>query len=119
MAFDYAPLAASALALLRSYGRTLTRRTLSSASYSVLTGSIPTDYNNTDRTGALFDFGAGTTTERGSQIQVGDKRLLLDATGPVLLTDLFLIDNKSYSVVSIGEISPAGTAVLYDLHLRS
>ena len=33
-------------------------------------------------------------------------------------TDRVTVDGETYGIVSIGKTSPAGTPVLYDLHLR-
>ncbi len=67
----------------------------------------------------MLDFAAGREMERGNLIQGGDKRLLLDGSAPIPdLKDHFIVGSAEYVIVSLGEINPAGTPVMYDLHLR-
>lgn len=118
MTFNYSEIAANALEVLTEFGRDVTRRSYSQGAYDPATGLVTPTTADTPRRGALFDFGAGQTLERGTLIQGGDKRLLLDATSTVAQQDHFIIGGVEYVIVSIGEIAPAGTAVLYDIHLR-
>lgn len=115
----YSDLAKTALGLLSQFGQTVTRREYVSAAYDPATGTAARTFVDTSRKGAIFDFGPGTTTIRGQLIQVTDQQLLLDATGPVTLNDHFVVNGKEYTVVTLGGISPAGTPVIYDLHLRN
>lgn len=119
MTFDYAEVAANALETLTEFGMDVGRRSFTAGVYDPATGLVTPTTANTTRKGALFDFGAGQTLERGTLIQGGDKRLLVDATAAVTPQDHFIINGVEYVIVSIGEINPAGTVVLYDLHLRS
>jgi len=116
---DYAKTAASALKSLTKYGQSVTRRSYTAGTYDPAAGLVTPTTTDTTRKGALFDFGAGQTLERGTLIQGGDKRLLLDATATVSPQDHFIMGALEYVIVSIGEINPAGTVVLYDLHLRA
>lgn len=118
MSFDYAELAATALELLTEFGGDVTRRSYTAGTYDPATGLTTPTTADTTRQGALFDFGAGKTLERGTLIQGGDKRLLVDATATVAQQDHFIVGGKEYVIISVGEISPAGTVVLYDIHLR-
>ena len=116
---DYTKSAASALKMLTKFGQSVTRRSYTAGTYDPATGLVTPTTADTTRKGALFDFGEGQTLERGTLIQSGDKRLLLDATATVLPQDHFIIGGTENVIVSIGEINPAGTVVLYDLHLRA
>lgn len=118
MAFDYAEIAANALETLTEFGRDVTRRSYTAGTYDPATGLVTPTTADTTRKGVMFDFGAGQTLERGTLVQSGDKRLLLDATAAVAPQDHFIIGGVEYVVVSVGEINPAGTRILYDLHLR-
>ena len=118
MTFDYADTAELAVEALTEFGGPVTRRANTVGAYSPSTGAATSTTADTTRSGAMFDFGAGQTQVRGQLIQAFDKRLLLDPTGDALPTDLFVVNGKTYAVVSIGEINPAGTRCLYDLHLR-
>ena len=119
MTFDYADTAALAVEALTEFGNPVVRRATAAPVYSPTTGAANVAQSDLRRIGAVFDYGSGQTQVRGTLIQGGDKRLLLDATGEVLLTDQYVINGVVYSVVSIGEVNPAGTPVLYDLHVRA
>lgn len=118
MSFNYAEIAANALETLTEYGQDVTRRSYTAGTYAPATGLVTPTTADTTRKGVLFDFGAGQTLERGTLIQAGDKRLLLDATATVSPQDHFIVGGAEYVIVSLGEINPAGTVVLYDIHLR-
>lgn len=115
----YSDLAKTALSLLSQFGQTVTRREYVSGAYDPATGTAAQTFVDTSRKGALFDFGQGVTSVRGQLVQVTDRQLLLDATGPVTADDHFIAGGTEYTVVSLGEINPAGTPVIYDLHLRN
>ena len=118
MSIDYTAIAASSLAALTGAGQDVTRRSFTSGAYDPATGTASPTTADSTRKGVILDFAGGKTLERGSLIQVGDKRLLLDAVAGVALNDQFIINGVEYSVVSIGEVNPAGICVLYDLHIR-
>lgn len=117
--FDYADTAALATEALTEFGAPITRRANTVGAYSPSTGAATSTTADTTRVGALFDYGSGQTLVRGQLIQVSDKRLLVDPTAEVLMTDVFVVNGTTYTVVSIGEINPVGTRVLYDLHMRA
>lgn len=118
MTFNYAEVAAISLETLTEFGQDVTRRAYSQGTYDPATGLVTPTTADTTRKGVLFDFGAGQTLERGTLIQGGDKRLLLDASAAVSMQDHFIVGGAEYIIVSLGEINPAGTVVLYDIHLR-
>lgn len=118
MAFDYSEIAAQTLELLAEFGEDITRRSYSIGKYSAATGANEIDFNDTARKGVLFSFGAGQTLANSSLIQVGDMRLLVDASGIIDPQDHFVIAGKEYVIISMDVVAPAGLAVLYDLHIR-
>lgn len=122
MAFDYAEIAALSLELLTEFGQDVTRVAYTAGTggdaYDPSTGITTPSTVNTTRKGAIFSFGEGETYVRGNQVKVSDQRLLVDAEATVNLKDHFIVDSVEYTIISIDEISPAGTAVLYDLHIR-
>lgn len=119
MTFDYADTAELAVEALTEFGAPVVRRVTTAPVYSPATGAASAVQSDLARVGAVFDYGAGQTQVRGTLIQGGDKRLLLDASGEVLPTDQYVINGVVYSVVSIGEVNPAGTPVLFDIHVRT
>lgn len=118
MSFDYVDTAELAIEVLAEFGAPVVRRATTVGAYSPSTGAATQATVDTTRSGVIFDFGAGQANVRGQLVQATDKRLLVDPTDEVLLTDLFVVNSKTYTVVSVGEINPAGTRCLYDLHVR-
>jgi len=115
----YTRSADTSLRLLTKYGQNVTRRSYTIGTYDPATGSNSNVTVDTTRKGALLDFGAGQTLERGTLIQGGDKRLLLDSASAPGPQDHFIVGGIEYVIVSIGEVNPAGTPILYDIHLRT
>jgi len=115
----YSDLAKVSLDLLTRFGQGITRRACAAGAYDPATGTASQTTADTSRKGAVFAFGAGVTFVRGQLVKTTDKRLLVDATGPVLETDRFLIGGIEYTVVTMDEIAPSGTPVVYDLHIRN
>ena len=115
----YSESADLSLELLTEFGQTITRRVVTAGVYDPTTQTVINTNADTSRKGAIFDFGRGETTSRGNLIQGTDKRLLMDATGLAAMTDIYIIDSITYTVVSVGEINPAGTSVLFDMHVRA
>jgi len=118
MAFDYAKSAATALKLLANFGRDVTLRNNTVGAYNVATGENAVLETDATYKGALLDFGAGKTLIGGNLIQVGDKRLLLEAAATPTLQDHIIVGTDDYAILSLGELNPAGTTILFDLHIR-
>jgi len=116
---NYSKSAASALKLLTKFGQNVTRRAYTIGTYDPATGLVTNTYADTTRKGVLFDFASGQTLERGTLIQTGDKRLYVDASATISPQDHFIVDTIEYTIVSIGELKPAGTSILFDIHLRT
>ena len=114
----YTRAAATSLRLLTTYGQDVTHRTYTTGTYDPATGTTTPVTADTTRKGALFDYGANTTTVRGQLVQVSDRRLLLDASAAVSVQDRLIVGGVEYMPVSVDEISPAGTRVLFDIHVR-
>lgn len=119
MTFDYSEVAANALETLTEFGQNVTRRSYTAGTYDTATGLVTPTTADTTRKGAIFDFGVGQTLERGALIQAGDKRILISADGALNLQDHIIVGSKEYVIISMGEINPAGTTIIYDLHLRN
>jgi len=118
MSFDYADMAATSTDLLTEFGQSVTRRTYTTGTYDPSTGTVAPATADTTRIGALFGIASDTTQIRGTLVQVGDKELYLDPDGAAAITDHYVIGGTEYTVLSYEELAPAGTAVLYILHLR-
>jgi hypothetical protein len=118
MSFDYAKSASTATRLLTQFGQAITRTIVTAGAYNLTTDTVTQTETNQSRIGVILDFPDALQNMRGNLIQVYDKRLYLDPNGSVELTDRYTIGAVQYTVISISETNPAGTVVLYDLHLR-
>ena len=117
---SYASNQAATLKTLTKKGQSVTRRAYTAGTFDPATSIATTSTTDTTRQGVLLDFGAGATLYRNELIQGGDKRLLLDAIGAAPdLKDHYVIGSVEYVVKSIGEVNPAGTPIVYDLHLTT
>lgn len=120
MSFDYSKSATSATRLFTKFGQDVVHSVYSSGEYDTDTSAADSNEVPVTRKGVLLDLGSnGVTHIRGNLVEVSDKQLLLDAQAGVALEDLFTANSKEYQVVSIGELNPAGTSVMYDLHVRA
>lgn len=119
MSFDYLKSQATATRLLTQFGQTVTRRTYTAGTYSPATGASAQTTADTSRIGVLLDYSnKGEQYVAGNLIQVGDKKLLLDGAGDAALTDRYIVQSVEYSVLSVMELKPAATAVMFEIHLR-
>lgn len=118
MTFDYATLTATSLQLLTEFGQTVTRRSYTVGSYDPATGANSVSTADTSRKGVIFAIGKGVTVLGGNLVQAGDMRLLVDAEAAINLQDHFVVGGVEYVIVGMDAVSPAGTIVLHDLHVR-
>lgn len=88
--------------------------------YDPATGTISTPVVvDTPRSGMVFDFGPGQVNGPGGLIQGGDKRVIIEPGVVPGLEDLIVANGVTYTIKGVGEVNPAGTPVLYDLHCRT
>ncbi len=134
MTFDYARMAGTATRLLTQFGQTVTRRIYTNGTYDPDTGTTTPTTADVSRIAAVFPVKSGITTIRGALVQVGDLEMLLDPDGAVEITDRYILEARNsaswfnyffgdvaaqeFTVVSYERLAPAGTPVLYTLHLR-
>ena len=119
MTFDYTRTAATTLSLLTKFGADVTVTRVTTGTYDTSTGANTVTTSTATVKGVVLDYDSGQSTISGSMIQAGDKRLLLEAAASPDLNDKFTANSRTYAPVSIGEVNPAGTVVLYDIHVRA
>lgn len=111
MAFNYAASAATALGLLRQFGRPVTILRKTGVTSDPVAGTVAGTPASVETTGARVklakDFFEGT------HVQVGDQMWLLSAEQEPLMTDALQIDGHAWPIVAIAAVNPAGTPVLY------
>lgn len=117
----YQRMAATALRLIGKYGRPVIFKLETTGKYDPATGKTgPAFVREQTGQAVLADY-SRREFETSTLLVRGDKRLKLAAKGlewvPTLATKA-VIDGKSWSVISISEINPAGTPIVYDLQVR-
>lgn len=119
----YSDLAVLSLDLLSEFGQDVTQVTYTAGTYDPATGTTTPTTSSVTRKGAIFHYTAqsinGQQNDRGTLIQGGDKQLLVEAMSSISMQDHFIVGGIEYVIISLAEVNPAGTRVLYDLHLRT
>jgi hypothetical protein len=124
MTFNYTKAAATSLRLLTRFGRSVTLRKQTIGAYDPATSSNTVTTADYTGTGALFDFTERTLGQQfgdGLTVMLGDKKLLLAPDGITAAPvpgDLLIFGSDTYQVLRVKSVAPAGTVVLYELHLR-
>jgi len=80
----------------------------------ITTGGTNTAYT---AKGVLLDF--DTSRLDGTAVLRTDKRFIMAVASIPEVSDVVTVNSVAYQVVAIRETNPAGTAVLYELQLRS
>jgi hypothetical protein len=116
----YSNLQGKAGSLLAKFGQDVTLRRITVGAYDSATSASSVTPADTVYKGALFDIEEGTKEIRGELVQATDKQMLLGGAASPAPTnkDVVLVAGVQYGIISSSEINPAGTAVLYELHLR-
>ena len=110
---DYAGLAATANRLIEANGRTLTLRTFAPSGDAWNPTLTPTD---SSVIGVVLKFSAA---EVGDLVQADDKKILFSADVSPTAQDKIIDGSIVYSIVSVNEIKPGPTSVLYIVQARS
>lgn len=114
----YDDLQITAANLLSQFGQSLTITSKSAGAYNPATGTSIITGSTQSGIGAVFDY--GTKDIDGQLILQGDKKLILSQVGitSINVDDLVTIGAKTYTVIMVKELNPAGTNVMYICQLR-
>lgn len=124
MSAFYDRMADTALRLIAQFGQAVTLRDPTQGEYDPITGGT-TPGTVTEQTGSciLQDYSlqeSGAANLAGSDIRQNDKKILIAAKGltPPTLSTQVIADGYSWTAVSIKEINPAGTPLVYEIQGR-
>lgn len=119
MSFDYAELATLSQELLAEFGADATLSHVTQGAYDTASGTKASTSVDSTRKVAIFDFGSGVTQHSGNLVEQGDKMALMDSLGIAPgVADSVTFGAVKFSILSMQEVNPAGTPVIYTLHLR-
>lgn len=113
-------LAREALALVGAFGYPLTFRRATGGTYDAATGTVTGASNSDESVTGLFIAYKNTEVD-GSNIQRGDRKALLPASGLVKvpqINDQLLGEGDTVSVVSVQEINANGVPIVYVCQVR-
>lgn len=118
MSYDYSGLAQTALDLIENFGRPVTLRRNTRVIDGV-EGTATTTGRDIQATAVVLGMSASYAqqiTANGGSIHQGDRMALIADAQP-LISDL-LIDGARWQVLSVDELRPGDTALLYKAQVR-
>lgn len=115
----YAEAAAEALALLEEFGATITIERTTAQVIDPVTFAETSPGTSGDYTcnAVLRPFPSSLID--GTQIQTGDRELIMDATTEPKMADVPVVSGRNWSIQNIVAINPAGTPIIYRVQVRS
>ena len=116
----YEGLQSTASDLLTKFGKPLTLRIQTGASFDPATQTNTPVFASFAVSGLVLDY-KGRTNEGGTFVQTDDKRLLVSvSTAPIPTTGAQIVDGSTvYVVQSVRALSPAGINLLFELQGRA
>ena len=116
MAFDYAPITATASRLLAQFGQVCQVRAVTGATHTPTTGAMSGGTTvDTDVNAVIVDFTESNTPE-GALIQAGDKLAILD--GSITVGNELVHDAEAWECVQVWPVKPGDTSIVWRAQLR-
>lgn len=127
-AYNYATPKASAHRMLTRYGQTVTLSRHTIGSYDPSTGSSTDTVTTQTATGIIFEWGRNSSSPSYGESNIdtslilsGDKQLYLSPTGittPIVNDTITDVNGKSYTIIVVKELAPAGVTILIECNIR-
>lgn len=117
----YSNLAETAARLLAKYGQDVIVYRANPAAYDTSSSSAAAPELGQTFKGLPLDVDSGVRNVQGNQVEADDKMLLLEAGAQPKTQDVIAVpalNNVRYTVLSVKTLSPGGTAVIYEAHIR-
>lgn len=119
--FNYSKSAATALRLLTKFGRDATVRKVTEGTYDTSTGTVTNTTTDTTVKCVDLDFSEKTNGTKyfTENVQANDRYALLSAgVDSIDVSDLLIIGGVTWNVINVKTLAPAGTNILFTVHLR-
>jgi len=113
----YAKMAATALKLLKKFGKPVTLKRVTGSSVDPITGVVTAGTDASVITTGLIKPYPDNMVD-GTRILASDRELVLSAEHVPLPSDKPLVNGENWAVVNITTISPTGTPVCYMIQVR-
>lgn len=107
----------TALRLLKQYGEAVTAVRDNTSGYDPNTG-IVTDTTDTNYSGFGYPSNYNKFNIDGNLIQQDDILLILSSTTEPLVNDIFTVQSKAYTALTIQKITAQGQKIIYKVQLR-
>ena len=119
----YTGLQATASRLLTPFGKPMTLRIQSGATYDPATQTNVPAYTDYPVNGLVLNYGkerSGSVSESGTLVQTNDRKLLISvSSAPIPTIGALVVDGGDvYTVENIKALSPAGVNLLFELQGR-
>lgn len=115
MAFNYANSSKTAKRIIAKFGQNIT---LTKETYNFDTGVLISSVATISK-GVMLPYPNSAYSAAGGLIQIGDNQIFININVEPKPTDKIQVGFKSYSVVSVRAIEPAGINILYELQVRN
>lgn len=116
---NYGFLLNAAVAMIQAQGQPVTL-TAPVVAYNTASSTATNSGTPVTTTGVLLPLSRGLKHMPGTDIQSGDQQLLLPGNIAQPLVDTqAVINGKTYTIIEVSPVNPAGTAVYYDCIVRS
>jgi hypothetical protein len=124
VAYDYAPLAATARALLAEFGQEVTLTRTTAGTYDPVTGTTSGAATDTETAyAAILPVGSnevGQAMGEGNMIRSDDRKAIIEATDAAVSELQTLTDAAGvvWNIEVVNPVAPSGEAVIYKAILR-
>jgi hypothetical protein len=109
----------AAARLIAAKGQEVTLTRHSAGAYDTATGEVIVTDTVTVTTGVVLPLSRGLMQMPGTNIQAGDRQLLLSgAIDPPEINDTMSIGGAPYTIVEVSPLNPGGTVLVYDCVIR-
>lgn len=114
----YTNLQNTALKLLTSRGKACVLRKQTTGAYDPSTGSASITNTDFPIVGVLLNYSKSLMNDSDTLIEVNDRKAIIQGDVTPDTSDLFIFNGKTYRIITVKTVDPAGTAVIHELQVR-
>jgi hypothetical protein len=114
----YQNLQDTASRLIESKGKSCTLRKQTSEDYNPATGTSNIIINDFSTYGVLLNYTQSQINAVDSLVELTDRKAIIKGNVTPDVSDLFIFDGVTYSIISIKTINPSGLVVIHEMQVR-